>query len=154
MKKHFLTDRSSAFLAKRKPGFLPVNSAVSTLFTTPRFTLGVKGIAVPKVKSLKSHKEDITRLKKMLSEAMLDNGALQPALNQECLVRSRRRPPRPLHLYHQSDTRILRGVLLAGAPLFISTSPGYSPYTGEKPKIRFEQEPFRIDVFPWFSLDR
>ena len=85
MKKRFPTNRSSVSSARLKPGFLPVSSAVSTLFPTPPFIPGVKygGMEVPEVKRLKSLEEENARLKKLLAEAMLDKEALQVALGRK-----------------------------------------------------------------------
>lgn len=49
----------------------------------PRFTLGVRSMAVPEVKRLKSLEEENARLKKLLAEAMLDKEALQVALGRK-----------------------------------------------------------------------
>lgn len=47
------------------------------------------GMAVPEVKRLKSFEEESARLKKLLSEAILDKGALQVALGQKCWRQTR-----------------------------------------------------------------
>lgn len=40
------------------------------------------------------------------------------------------------------------------SPLFNFVRPGYSPYTGKKPKNRSSPDPQGIDLLGWFSLDR
>lgn len=37
---------------------------------------------------------------------------------------------------------------------FYFVRPGYSPYTGKKPENGSNAAPARIDLFPWYSLDR
>lgn len=61
----------------------PVNSAASTLLLMPRFTPGVRSMAVPGVNRLKSLEEENARLKKLLAKAMLDKEALQVALGRK-----------------------------------------------------------------------
>lgn len=56
-----------------------MNLAARTPFLMPRFTHGVRSMAVPEVKCLKSLEEENARFKKLLAEAMLDKEALQVA---------------------------------------------------------------------------
>ena len=83
MKKRFSDEQIIVFSARQMPGFLSVSFAVSTLFPMPPFTPGVKSMAVPEVKRLKSPEEENAWLKKLLAEAMLDKEALQVALGRK-----------------------------------------------------------------------
>lgn len=78
----FPTSKSSVSSTRLKQYFLLVSSAVSPPFLTPPFTPGVRSMAVPKIKRLKSLEEENVRLGKLLAQAMLDKERLQVALGE------------------------------------------------------------------------